>query len=72
MQIGKSDVLTLKLARIQEKNPLGKIDLVLELLYLDDSYLGIEATTGAAKVHEKLVFEAMTELFKGRFLNKGE
>ena len=72
MQIGKSDQIAPRVARITEKNPLDKLEIVLELIYLDEEYKDVEATTGAAKMHEKHVFQALRDIFQGRFVNSGE
>jgi hypothetical protein len=72
MQIGKSDQLSLKIARITDKNPLGQVDLQVDLLYLDEEYKDVDLTTGAAKIHEKVVIEALRDKYNGLFVNEGD
>lgn len=56
MGIGKTDMVTPKIARISNKNPLDKIEIVLDLLYVDEDYKDVDPTSKASRLHENEVF----------------
>lgn len=68
MQISKHDTLTPKLAKIEDKNPLNAMDVTVDLLYADESFTQ-QDVTGAYKLHEKDLFEALRTLYSGMFVN---
>jgi hypothetical protein len=70
MQISKIDTFDVKLAKPRDLNPLNSIDITLELLFKHDA-VAVD-TTGAVKVHEKEIHDAIKTLFKGKFINKNE
>ena len=71
-EISKTDVIPLKVAKIEDKNPLNSIDLILDVLYADETCE--RDASGALKVHEKEIFERLRVLYSGSrlFLNLNE
>lgn len=54
MSISKHDDLSIKVAKIQDQNPLNAIDLLIDLLYIDESLP--KDNKGAYTIHEKDIF----------------
>ena len=70
MMISKDDEVLPRPAKITDKNPLNSIDITVDVLYVDEKYQRDER--GGFKIHEKDIFQALYNLFNGKFLNKGE
>lgn len=67
MVIAKNDELTPKVFRVQDKNPLNSIDITVDVLYIEEGYP--RDAKGAIKIHEKEIFQALSTLFNGMFIN---
>jgi hypothetical protein len=70
MAISKHDELTIRIAKILDKNPLNSIDLTIDLLYLDDTLP--KDQSGAVKIKEIDVCEGVRSLYSGMFVNMGD
>jgi hypothetical protein len=72
MQFGKTDEVTFRIARVTEKNPLDKVDITFDLIYVDEDYTDIDPTTKAVRIHENVILTELKELYRGMFVNAGE
>eukprot|EP00347_Sterkiella_histriomuscorum_P002129 403369358 len=73
MQISKLDEFEVRAAPaniLRDLNPINSIDLTLDVLYIDEKVQ--RDNTGASQIHEKLIDEAMKNLFDGKMINQGE
>jgi hypothetical protein len=70
MQISKVDQFDITVARIKEANPLNQVDILVDLIFKDDS---VELDqTGSVKIAETDIDAAVKKLFKGKFINTRE
>ena len=70
MQISKLDELEIKVARLKDLNPLNSIEIHFELLFRNDTY-PVDGT-GAVKVTDSMISEAVRTLFHKKFINLKE
>lgn len=70
MMISKLDELELKVARLKDLNPLNQVELHIELLFRNES-IQVD-NTGAVRVTDTLISEAVRTLYNKKFINLKE
>jgi len=57
MQIAKDDKIVPRPAKLQGKNPLNSVELMVDLVFASEEYQKDEK--GAVNIHEKDIFKAL-------------
>jgi hypothetical protein len=70
LQISKLDEIEIKVARLKDLNPLNSVEIQFELLFRNES-IPVDST-GAVKLADSFITEAVRTLYNKKFINLKE
>jgi len=71
MKISKLDEFEVKVAVVNEPNPLNSVDIMIECLFYEAERIKVD-NTGAISVHENDITEALRAKTQDKYVNRGE
>ena len=70
MRISKIDTLRIDVKRVTDENPLSTVEVLIDSIFLDNS---VPREPGKSlSLEQGEISQGIVNLFKGKFLNKGE